>query len=63
MHVGLCLRLVTTFGSVADIDSHEGGRGGRVVAQGEVRDIHDLLGRLHNQKRFYRPKHGVYVGG
>ena len=28
-----------------------------------VRDIHDLLGRLHNQKEFYRPKSGVYVGG
>ncbi|MFK7874686.1 MAG: hypothetical protein AB8B71_02745 [Paracoccaceae bacterium] len=25
--------------------------------------IHDLLGRLHNQKEFYRPKTGAYVGG
>ena len=31
-------------------------------ANEQVRDIHDLLGRLHNQKEFYRPK-GVYVGG
>ncbi len=29
----------------------------------EKRDIHDLLGRLHNQKVFYRPKGSVYVGG
>lgn len=25
--------------------------------------IQDLLGRLHDQKIFYRPKDGVYVGG
>lgn len=28
-----------------------------------VRQIHDLLGRLHNQKVFYRPREGAYVGG
>ncbi|WIY24316.1 hypothetical protein [Parasedimentitalea psychrophila] len=28
-----------------------------------VRRIHELLGRLHNQCVFYRPKDGVYVGG
>ena len=28
-----------------------------------LHDIHDLLGRLHNQKTFYRPKSGVYIGG
>jgi len=28
-----------------------------------VRQIHDLLGRLHNQKVFYRPQTGAYVGG
>ena len=28
-----------------------------------VRQIHDLLGRLHNQKVFYRPKQQPYVGG
>ena len=35
------------------------------VASGEstARDIHDLLGRLHNQKVFYRPASGPYVGG
>jgi len=28
-----------------------------------VRQIHDLLGRLHNQKVFYRPQSGAYIGG
>ncbi len=28
-----------------------------------VRQIHDLLSRLHNQKIFYRPQSGAYVGG
>lgn len=28
-----------------------------------TRRIHDLLGRLHNQKVFYRPKSAPYVGG
>ncbi len=28
-----------------------------------VRQIHDLLGRLHNQKVFYRPRQGAYIGG
>ena len=28
-----------------------------------IRRMHDLLGRLHDQKIFYRPRDGVYVGG
>ena len=28
-----------------------------------VREIHELLGRLHNQKNFYRPSNGIYIGG
>ena len=28
-----------------------------------VRQIHDLLGRLHNQKVFYRPQQQAYIGG
>ncbi len=28
-----------------------------------LRKTHDLLGRLHNQKTFYRPKTGAYVSG
>jgi len=31
-------------------------------AKAEIADIHDLLGRLHNQKTFYRPREG-YIGG
>ena len=33
------------------------------AANDNVRQIHDLLGRLHNQKTFYRPEKGTYVGG
>lgn len=29
----------------------------------DARAVSDLLGRLHNQKTFYRPAKGVYVGG
>ncbi|RBI73101.1 hypothetical protein DQW77_09635 [Roseovarius sp. TE539] len=28
-----------------------------------LRRISELLGRLHNQKVFYRPRSGAYVGG
>ncbi|SHG96019.1 hypothetical protein [Marivita hallyeonensis] len=28
-----------------------------------MKRINDLLGRLHNQKNFYRPKAGAYVSG
>lgn len=28
-----------------------------------LRDIDDLMGRLHNQKIFYRPKNKPYVSG
>ena len=29
----------------------------------DPKDANDLLGRLHNQKVFFRPKKGVYVSG
>ncbi|MEL6619420.1 MAG: hypothetical protein AAFP16_11125 [Pseudomonadota bacterium] len=29
----------------------------------KARRIHDLLGRLHNQKTFFRPAKGTYVSG
>ena len=29
----------------------------------EINEIRNLLGRLHNQKVWYRPKNGIYVGG
>ncbi len=28
-----------------------------------ARQVNDLLGRLHNQKTFFRPAKGTYVGG
>ena len=28
-----------------------------------LRRIQDVLGKLHNQKTFYRPQSGTYVGG
>lgn len=28
-----------------------------------LKDTHELLGRLHNQKNFYRPKQQAYIGG
>ena len=35
----------------------------RVNLEDTVRRMHDLLGRLHDQKIFYRPKQGTYIGG
>ena len=29
----------------------------------EITQIRDLLGRIHNQKTWYRPKHGFVGGG
>lgn len=29
----------------------------------EAKEINDLLGRIHNQKNWYRPKDKIYVGG
>jgi len=28
-----------------------------------LRGIHDLLGRIHNQKVFFRPRNAPYIGG
>ena len=33
------------------------------TTQERIRQTKELLGRLHNQKVFYRPKKDVYVGG
>ncbi len=45
-----------------------GGDGGAVANTDcpisvQLRETHELLGRLHNQKKFYRPKSGAYVSG
>ena len=33
------------------------------IIQTEAREIRELLGRLHNQKNWYRPSKGIYVSG
>jgi hypothetical protein len=33
------------------------------ILQTEAAEIRELLGRLHNQKNWYRPKNAIYVGG
>lgn len=54
------LRQTMTFHSVEQAGESEETRNDR---EDIVRRMHDLLGRLHDQKVFYRPKSGVYVGG
>jgi hypothetical protein len=34
-----------------------------IELQEEINEIRDLLGRLHNQKVWYRPKDGRFQGG
>jgi len=29
----------------------------------EIQELNELLGRLHNQKSWYRPKSGPYISG
>ncbi|WP_170387134.1 hypothetical protein [Ruegeria atlantica] len=41
----------------------EDGKDGSADRENTLRRIHDLLGKLHDQKVFYRPKGGVYLGG
>ena len=33
------------------------------ILQSEAKEIRDLLGRLHQQKNWYRPTKGIYVSG
>mgnify|MGYP000866874775 FL=1 len=33
------------------------------ILQTEAKEIRELLGRLHNQKNWYRPSKGIYVSG
>ena len=33
------------------------------ILQSEAKEIRDLLGRLHQQKNWYRPSSGIYVSG
>lgn len=34
-----------------------------LLEQEQTAETQDLLGRIHNQKNWYRPQQGVYVGG
>lgn len=44
-------------------EQHDKTEGSIRDADETLRQIHDLLGRLHNQKVFYRPRRGAYIGG
>ena len=47
-----------------DLDDSLEGEDGAVEDREEtLHRIADLLGRMHNQKVFYRPRDEVYVGG
>ena len=48
-----------------DLEASLGAEGGEgpVDREETLRQIADLLGRMHNQKVFFRPKDDVYVGG
>ena len=39
------------------------GQSGNSDKAARLKQVQELLGRLHNQKIFYRPKDGVYIGG
>jgi hypothetical protein len=39
------------------------GQSGNTEKSVRLKQVQELLGRLHNQKIFYRPKDGVYIGG
>nr|WP_174822817.1 hypothetical protein [Ruegeria lacuscaerulensis] len=54
------LRLAITVNSASSVDETDESRQDRETS---VRKMHDLLGRLHDQKIFYRPKSGTYIGG
>lgn len=56
--------------SVEDMDliedalrARKAARTSKDLACDEARQIHELLGRLHNQKVFYRPQSQPYIGG
>lgn len=51
--------------SIKDIDLIECALRSALAEEQAVdrQSIIDLLGRLHNQKTFFRPREGVYIGG
>ncbi|MEO1562838.1 MAG: hypothetical protein AAFR98_05325 [Pseudomonadota bacterium] len=50
------MRLALSDENPADLESIR-------VLEEDQRENEELLGRLHDQKVFYRPKQGAYVGG
>lgn len=34
-----------------------------LLSMEQTPEVRALLGKLHNQKNWYRPKDGVYIGG
>ena len=34
-----------------------------LLKQQQTREVQELLGKIHNQKNWYRPKNAIYVGG
>lgn len=49
--------------SIRALDTNKSEMANGEEIDNSVRQIHDLLGRLHNQKVFYRPSNGAYVSG
>lgn len=52
--------------TVADLDIIESALHSRIQTSNsmdEIERIRELLGRLHQQKNWYRPTQGVYVSG
>lgn len=52
--------------TVADLDAIESALHSKIQTPNkmdEIARIRELLGRLHNQKNWYRPTQGVYVSG
>lgn len=51
--------------SVADLSLIESALHAKIPdsSMDEVERIRELLGRIHNQKNWYRPKQGVYISG
>ena len=45
------------------LELHRKTEGANSERESTQRKILDLLGRLHNQKNFYRPKKEVYISG
>ena len=50
---------------VADLELIESALHNQLAKSSEKdqKNIYELLGKLHNQKNWYRPKTGTYVGG